>query len=63
MAKARFVVYNDARDEYRWRFRASNGEIIADSAEGYVRKTDCLAGIALVRKEAPDADLVDTTTK
>ena len=46
----KFLVYRDTRGQYRWRLVASNGRIVADSAEGYVRRVDCLAGIALVRK-------------
>ena len=33
-------IYSDTRDEWRWRLVASNGEIIADSAEGYNNLTD-----------------------
>jgi uncharacterized protein len=34
-------IYRDAAGEYRWRVRASNGQIVADSAEGYVNRGDC----------------------
>ena len=27
--------YKDTKGEWRWRLKASNGRIIADSAEGY----------------------------
>jgi len=59
--KPRFVIYKDNKGEYRWRFRASNGEIVADSAEGYIYKRDCEHGRDLVRREAATADLVDLT--
>jgi len=52
------VVYKDNRGEWRWRLRASNGRIIADSGEGYKNKQDCEHGIDLVKKEAPDAKIV-----
>ena len=55
MAKPDFEVYKDDRGEWRWRFQASNSKIIADSSEGYVNKQDCLHGISLVKKEAPNA--------
>lgn len=32
----RIEVYEDTRGEWRWRIVAANGEIIGDSAEGYV---------------------------
>jgi uncharacterized protein YegP (UPF0339 family) len=61
VAQARFVIYLDTASEYRWRLRAPNSEIIADSAEGYRTNAACRAGIELVRKYAPTAELVDTT--
>jgi uncharacterized protein YegP (UPF0339 family) len=32
---AKMQIYRDARGEWRWRLRASNGRIIACSGEGY----------------------------
>lgn len=58
---ARFVIYKDQRNEYRWRFRADNEEIIADSAEGYRHKSDCEHGIKLMKKESSAATTVDIT--
>ena len=55
---AKFKVYKDEAGEWRWRFIASNGRIIADSGEGYINKTDCLHGIELVKSEAPEAEIV-----
>lgn len=34
-------IYQDHAGEWRWRRKAPNGEVIADSAEGYTRKADC----------------------
>jgi uncharacterized protein YegP (UPF0339 family) len=53
-----FDLYRDSRGEYRWRFRASNGRIIADSAEGYVHRSDCEAAIRLLKSEGPAAPVV-----
>ena len=58
----RFELYRDSGGEWRWRLRVPNGNVIADSAEGYVRREDCEHGIALIRKSA-DATVVDMTTK
>lgn len=45
-----FQVYRDDADEWRWRLvHDSNGNIIADSGEGYDNRSDCLHGIDLVR--------------
>ncbi len=56
-----FEVFIDNAEEYRWRLRAANGEIIADSSEGYKAKDSCLHGIELVKTEAPDASIEDET--
>lgn len=36
--------YQDAENEWRWRVIAGNGKIVADSSEGYQRKSDCVTG-------------------
>ncbi|WP_396615484.1 YegP family protein [Lysobacter soli] len=51
---AHFQLYKDARGDWRWRLRAANnGKIIADSAEGYGNRADCIHGIRLVAQVAP----------
>lgn len=44
-----YHVYKDAQNKWRWRLKAANGNILADSGEGYTNKSDCLAGIASVK--------------
>lgn len=34
----KFEIYKDAKGEWRWRLRAKNGRIVADSAEGYKKR-------------------------
>ena len=51
-----FEIYTDKAGEFRFRLKATNGQIIAVS-EGYVAKTGCLNGIESVRKNAADADV------
>lgn len=46
-------VYVDAKGEWRWKLRASNGRVIADSGEGYTHETDCLAGLASATSGPP----------
>ena len=36
--KATFEVFRDSAGEWRWRLVASNGNIIADSGEGYTKR-------------------------
>jgi len=40
-----FEIYTDANGQYRWRLTAGNGEILADSGEGYHNKADCENGL------------------
>lgn len=53
----KFEMYLDKKEEYRFRLKARNGEIIAAS-EGYQAKTGCENGIASVRKNAADSTTV-----
>jgi uncharacterized protein YegP (UPF0339 family) len=48
----KYHVYKDANNEWRWRLKAANGNILADSGEGYSSKADCLAGVASVKRSA-----------
>ena len=52
----KFGVYTDKGGEFRFRLKATNGQIIAVS-EGYTSKSSCLNGIESVRKNAADADI------
>ena len=50
----KFEMYTDKAGEFRFRLKATNGEIIAVS-EGYKAKASCENGIASVKKNAVDA--------
>ena len=52
----KFEVYNDKAGEFRFRLKATNGQIIAVS-EGYKAKAGCMNGIESVRKNAAGADI------
>jgi uncharacterized protein len=60
-AVSKFQIYKDRKGEYRWHLRARNGEIIADSNEGYSSKANCKHGIDLVREQAASAAVEDQT--
>jgi uncharacterized protein YegP (UPF0339 family) len=49
------VVYKAKDRDYRWRFVAQNGEVIADSGEGYRRKS---YAIKKAEELFPNAELV-----
>jgi uncharacterized protein YegP (UPF0339 family) len=54
-SKATFEVYTDAADEWRWRLVHDNGNVIADSGEGYASKQRARSGIESVQTNAADA--------
>jgi uncharacterized protein YegP (UPF0339 family) len=53
---ARYEVFEDEAGEFRWRLRAANGEIIAQS-EGYTRKEDAERGLTAAKESSAEADL------
>jgi uncharacterized protein YegP (UPF0339 family) len=55
---AKFEVYLDSSNEYRWRLKSANGQVIATGGEGYSSKAGCENGIVAVKKDAPDAPIV-----
>jgi Uncharacterized conserved protein len=58
-----FVLYRDARGEWRWQLYAANARIIADSAEGYRNKADCIHGASLVAAIATGARIWNRDTQ
>lgn len=50
-ATDKFEVYQDKRGEYRWRRKASNGQIVGASCEGYKAKADAQANMFRGPKE------------
>lgn len=53
----KFEIYTDKAGEFRFRLKATNGQIIAVS-EGYKALASCKNGIESVVKNAPDAEIV-----
>ncbi|MBQ6059640.1 MAG: YegP family protein [Clostridia bacterium] len=54
----KFEVYVDKAGEFRFRLKATNGQIIAVS-EGYKAIASCFKGIDSVKKNAVDAPIVE----
>ena len=54
----KFEMYTDKAGEFRFRLKATNGQVIATS-EGYKAKKSCENGIESVRKNAADAPVVE----
>ena len=54
----KFEVYTDKAGEFRFRLKATNGQIIATS-EGYKAIASCMNGIESVKKNVVDAKIVE----
>ncbi len=50
----KFEVYTDKGGEFRFRLKATNGQVIA-TGEGYTSKSSCMNGIESVKKNVVDA--------
>ncbi|WP_029004052.1 YegP family protein [Azorhizobium doebereinerae] len=55
---AKFEIYKDKAGEFRFRFKASNGETLFAS-EGYKAKASALAAIESIKKNVPEAKVDD----
>jgi hypothetical protein len=53
-----FEVYEDKKGGFRFRLKASNGEIIGQG-ESYSAKSGCMNGIESVKKNAGDSKIVE----
>lgn len=53
----KFEVYTDKSGEFRFRLKATNGQIIA-TGEGYKTVSSCLKGIESIKKNVVDATIV-----
>lgn len=59
--KPAFELFEDGAGEWRWRLVASNGNIVADSGEGYSSKQGAKRGIESVKRIAPAAPVHQRT--
>ena len=53
----KFEIYKDKAGEFRFRLKASNGQIIA-TGEGYKQLAGCLNGVDSIKRNAPEAEIV-----
>lgn len=56
----KFEVYKDKAGEFRFRFKASNGESMFGS-EGYKTKSSAMSAIESIKKNASGASVDDQT--
>lgn len=57
MGRAVFEVFEDKAGEFRWRLRHRNGNILADSGQGYSERSGAWDGIGSVKRNGPTADV------
>lgn len=55
----KFQLYTDKSGNPRFRLIATNGQIIASCGEPYSSKSACLNGVESVKKNAPEAAIVE----
>lgn len=54
-----FYIYKDAANEWRWFLMSANNRKIADGAEGYRNKADCIHGIRLIQQGSGSAGIFE----
>jgi uncharacterized protein YegP (UPF0339 family) len=59
--KLKFETYEDNKKEHRWRVKATNGQVIGSSSEGYKSKADSEKAIDVIKAGAAKADVEDKT--
>ena len=55
IAAGRFEIYVDRAGKYRWRLRRPDGQIVADSGQGYAERSACEADLRWVREHGVSA--------
>lgn len=58
-SKASFELFEDNGGEWRWRLRHDNGNIIADSSEGYASKSNLKRAVSRIREHTVTATYLD----
>jgi hypothetical protein len=58
MSNATFELFVDRAGDHRWRLVHDNGNVIADSGEGYASRQKARQGLESVKRNAADAGVV-----
>ena len=53
----KFEIYTDKSGEFRFRLKATNGQVIA-TGEGYKTHKNCVNGVESVKKNSADAEII-----
>jgi uncharacterized protein YegP (UPF0339 family) len=49
---AYYQIYRDTQNQWRWRYVAANGRIIAVSSESYWNLSDCRSAVEIMRNSS-----------
>jgi len=60
-SSATFELYEDTAEEFRWRLRHDNGQLIAEPGQGYSSKANAVNGIESVKRNVARAPVDDQT--
>jgi uncharacterized protein YegP (UPF0339 family) len=53
-----YYIYKDTAGQWRWRFTAKNGKIIASSSESYHNLSDCEHAAQLIKNQSVDSPII-----
>jgi uncharacterized protein YegP (UPF0339 family) len=53
-----FYIYKDSAGQWRWRFTAKNGKIIAMSSESYHNLVDCEHSVSLIKTQGANSPVI-----
>lgn len=57
LTNPKWEVYKDKAEKFRFRLKASNGNIISVCEQGYSSKANCIKGMQSVANQSKDADV------
>jgi uncharacterized protein YegP (UPF0339 family) len=57
---AKFTLYTDKNNDFRWKFLAADEKVVARSSEGYHSKEECIKSLETLQKEIGGATLDPT---
>ncbi len=49
----KFITYQDKAGKWRWRLKARNGRVVADSGQGYSTKGNAKQAVSMLQRGVP----------
>jgi hypothetical protein len=57
----KFEIYKDKSDKFRFRFKAPNGQTMFTGGQGYSSKSSLKKSLESIKKNVPEANVVEET--